>query len=297
MACAKSRGRLRSRSADDGVVQSELAGDRDAATVASMIWQKIQSLFAGTARMEELFREEWTTLLVANVPLYSRLPDDLKYRLHERIGRFIAATRFEGCNGLELTEGMILTVAAQACLLVLHREGKPYPDLTTVYLYPTTFSSVLRQQDASGVVTEGEVHRLGESWGTGTVVLAWDSVAQGARNTEDAQNVTFHEFAHQLDHENGDTDGAPTLSSREAYRSWARVFGANYAEIRERVEAGKPGLMDPYGATQPAEFFAVATETFFEKPRQLCRKYPDLYEELKGFYGVDPQEWLGQSQE
>lgn len=257
-----------------------------------MIWQTIRSLFAGTERVEELFREEWTDLLVANVPLYSRLPEDLRSRLHERIARFIEDTRFEGCNGLELTEGMILTVAAQACLLVLHREGKPYPDLNTVYLYPTTFSSVLKQQDASGVVTEGEVHRLGESWGTGTVVLAWDSVKQGARNTDDAQNVTFHEFAHQLDHEDGDTDGAPALASREAYRSWARVFTANYAEIRERVEAGKPSLMDPYGATQPAEFFAVATETFFEKPRQLSRKYPDLYEELKGFYGVDPQEWI-----
>jgi len=257
-----------------------------------MIWQKLTSLFAESERPEELFKEEWIGLLVANVPLYLRLPEDLKLRLHERIARFIASTRFEGCNGLELTEGMILTVAAQACLLVLYREGKPYPDLTTVYLYPTTFSSVLKQRDAIGVVTEGEAHRLGESWGTGTVVLAWDSVAQGARNTEDARNVTLHEFAHQLDHEDGATDGAPALPNREAYRSWARVFGANYAEIRERIEAGKPGLLDPYGATEPAEFFAVATETFFEKPRQLCDKYPDLYEELKGFYGVDPQEWF-----
>ena len=260
--------------------------------IPPMIWQKIRSLFAETERVEELFKEEWRDLLVANVPLYSRLPEDLKSRLHERIARFIASTRFEGCNELELTEGMILTVAAQACLLVLNREGDPYPDLATVYLYPTTFSSVLKQQDASGVVTEGVVHRLGESWGTGTVVLAWDSVAHGARNTDDARNVTFHEFAHQLDHEDGDTDGAPTLSSREAYRSWARVFSANYAEVRERVEAGKSCLLDPYGATEPAEFFAVATETFFEKPRQLSRKYPDLYEELKGFYGVDPQEWI-----
>jgi Mlc titration factor MtfA (ptsG expression regulator) len=262
-----------------------------AATLRQMIWQKIQSLFAESERVEEVFKQEWTELLTENVPLYSRLPEELKSRLHERIGRFISSTRFEGCNGLELTEGMILTVAAQACLLVLNRDGKPYPELTTVYLYPTTFSSVQKQRDEIGVITEGEVHRLGESWSTGTVVLAWDSVEQGARNTDDARNVTFHEFAHQLDHEDGDTDGAPALPSREAYRSWARVFSANYAELRERVEAGRPSLMDPYGATQPAEFFAVATETFFEKPRQLHQKYPELYQELKGFYGLDPQEW------
>ena len=264
----------------------------DDAMVAPMIWQKIRSLFAETERMEEVFSEEWREELVANVPLYSLLPADLKAKLHERIGRFIATTRFEGCNGLELTEGMILTVAAQACLLVLNREGDPYPELNTVYLYPTTFSSVQKRQDEMGVVTEGEVHRLGESWHTGTVILAWDSVEQGARNTGDAHNVTFHEFAHQLDHEDGGTDGAPALPSRAAYRSWATVFSASYAEVRELVEAGKPTLIDPYGATQPAEFFAVATETFFEKPRQLHKRYPDLYAELKGFYGVDPQEWL-----
>jgi MtfA peptidase len=260
--------------------------------LTKMIWEKITALLAGEGQQEVRFKEEWAELLIAGFPLYARLPEDLRLRLNERIGRFIAATRFEACNGLELTERMVLTVAAQACLLVLHREGKPYPDLTTVYLYPSTFSSVLKQQDAIGVVTEGKAHRLGESWGTGTVVLAWDSVQQGARNMADARNVTYHEFAHQLDHEDGATDGAPSLPSREAYRSWARVFGANYAEIKERIEAGKPSLLDPYGATEPAEFFAVATETFFEKPRQLCARYPDLYEELKGFYGVDPQEWF-----
>ena len=243
--------------------------------------------------MEAVFKEEWRDLLVANVPLYLRLPDDLKLRLHERIARFISSTRFEGCNGLELTERMILTVAAQAAMLVLFRDGDPYPDLTTVYLYPTTFSSVQKSRDAMGLVTEGEVHRLGESWETGTVVLAWDSVEQGARNIHDARNVTFHEFAHQLDHEDGSTDGAPSLPSREAYRSWARVFRANYSEFLEEIAAGKRTLIDEYGATNPAEFFAVATETFFEKPRQLCAKRPDLYAELKEFYGVDPKAWLG----
>jgi len=257
-----------------------------------MIWQKIRSLFLEAEEVEAIFKDEWKDLLVVNVPLYSRLPGDLKRRLHERIARFIESTRFEGCNGLELNDGMVLTVAAQASMLVLYREGEPYPDLRTVYLYPTTFSSVQKQRDAYGIVTEGEVHRLGESWETGTVILAWDSVEQGARNIHDARNVTFHEFAHQLDHEDGATDGAPGLPSREAYRSWARVFRDNYAEYLKKVAAGKRTLIDEYGATNPAEFFAVATETFFEKPRQLFRKRPDLYGELKAFYGVDPQEWF-----
>lgn len=260
--------------------------------VGPIIWQKIRSLFVATERVEDLFKEEWTEMLVANVPLYSRLPEDLRSRLHERIARFIASTRFEGCNELELTEEMILTVAAQACLLVLNRDGDPYPELKTVYLYPTTFSSVHTRQDAMGIVTEGVVHRLGESWSSGTVVLAWDSVTHGARNMDDARNVTFHEFAHQLDHEDGDTDGAPALPCHESYRSWARVFGESYAELQELLEAGKRCVLDAYGATEPAEFFAVATETFFEKPRQLHRKYPELYHELAGFYQMDPREWL-----
>jgi MtfA peptidase len=264
----------------------------DPIKMASMIWQKIQSLFTKKEPEEDLFKEEWTELLTANVPLYSKLPEELKLRLHDRIAAFVASTRFEGCNGLELDEEMVLTVAAQACMLVLNREGDPYPGLTTVYLYPTTFSSVQKRQDASGVVTEGVVHRLGESWSTGTVVLAWDSVAHGARNVYDARNVSFHEFAHQLDQETGDTDGAPVLPNRDAYRCWSRVFRENYAEFLEQVAAGRKTLLDHYGATNPAEYFAVATETFFEKPRQLARKQPELYQELMGFYGVDPQEWF-----
>jgi len=258
-----------------------------------MIWQKLRSLFLGVEEVEAVFKNEWKDLLVANVPLYSRLPNDLKQRLHERIARFIESTRFEGCNGLELSEAMILTVAAQASMLVLHRDGEPYPELRTVYLYPTTFSSVQKRQDQYGIVTEGEVHRLGESWEMGTVILAWDSVKQGVRNIHDAHNVAFHEFAHQLDHEDGGTDGAPALPGREAYRSWAGVFRENYADYLEEVAAGKRTLIDEYGATNPAEFFAVATETFFEKPRQLFKKRPDLYDELKKFYVVDPREWFG----
>lgn len=274
------------------IPDSTLAVDRKPASVAPMIWQKLKSLFEGEAAVEEIFRDEWIEMLERNVPLYQRLPDELKLRLYERIAHFVATIRFEGCNGLELTEDMILTVAAQACLLVIHREGKPYPGLKVVYLYPSTFSSVQTRVDSIGVVTEERIHRLGESWKTGTIVLSWDSVAQGALNISDADNVTFHEFAHQLDHEDGATDGAPGLPGRAAYRSWARVFTENYVDFLELTERGKKTVLDSYGATNPAEFFAVATETFFEKPRQLSEKRPELYHELMEYYGLDPREWF-----
>jgi MtfA peptidase len=257
-----------------------------------MVWNAIKGLFSGADRHGAVFREEWVELLERDVPVYRLLPEELRVSLHGRIARFIESTRFEGCNGLELTEAMILTVAAQACMLVLNREGEPYPELRTVYLYPTTFSSIRQTRDALGIVTESRVSRLGESWETGTVILAWDSVERGARNIRDARNVAFHEFAHQLDHEDGQTDAAPPLPSRDAYRSWAEVFSENYADFHKLLDAGKRTLIDPYGSTNPAEFFAVATETFFEKPGQLKRRRPELYAELSRFYGLDPAEWM-----
>lgn len=257
-----------------------------------MLWQTLKALIGIQPAVDPKFHDEWIPMLEERVPLYNRLPEDLRVLLHKRIAHFIATVRFEGCGDLELTEEMIVTVAAQACLLVVHREGEPYPKLKVVYLYPSTFSSVQTRVSASGFVTEGEVHRLGESWDRGTVVLAWDSVAQGARSIGDAGNVTLHEFAHQLDHEDGPTDGAPALPSIAAYRSWARVFRENYADFLHLTEEGEKTVLDSYGATNPAEFFAVATETFFEKPRQLHRNRPELYEALRRYYGLDPREWF-----
>lgn len=257
-----------------------------------MIWEKLKALLGIETKEPVVFHEEWISLLQQNVPLYAHLPEELRLRLHERIAQFISTIRFEGCGGLELTEAMILTVAAQACLLVVQRTGRPYPKLSAVYLYPTTFSSVSQRRDAHGIVSEGEVHRLGESSHWGTVVLAWDSVTHGARYIHDGDNVTFHEFAHQLDHEDGPTDGAPALSSGAAYRTWCHVFHDNYADFLQRTEDGTEKVLDAYGATNPAEFFAVATETFFEKPHKLYDERPEMYAELARYYRLDPREWM-----
>lgn len=137
-----------------------------------MLWQKLKMLLGIQPAEAPKFHDEWIPMLEERVPLYNRLPGDLRILLHKRIAHFIATVRFEACGGLELTEDMIVAVAAQACLLVLHREGEPYPKLKVVYLYPSTFSSVQARMGPGGMVTEAEVHRLGESWDTGTVVLS-----------------------------------------------------------------------------------------------------------------------------
>ena len=259
-----------------------------------MIWETLKALFSTGKAAPDVFKPEWIALLETHVPLYRRLPQQMRLLLHDRMAQFISRVRFQGCGGLELTEEMIISVSSQACLLTLHRHDPPYPKLQAVYLYPSTFSSVQKRVDALGIVTEGVVHRLGESWGSGTVILAWDAVTHGARDFDDGQNVTFHEFAHQLDHEDGPTDGAPSLPGRAAYQTWARVFRENYSDFLNQLEAGDETEIDSYGATNPAEFFAVATETFLEKPHRLYQRRPALYQELKTYFGLDPREWLAE---
>ncbi len=255
------------------------------------IWENLKALFLGPNPIEAVFKGEWIRYLKQSLPLYSKLPDELKLRLHKKIGQFIATTYFEGCNDLELTDEMILTVAGQACMLVLNHKGSPYPKLNSVLLYPTTFSSSIQDIGPDGTIIERTVHRLGESWGSGTVILAWDSVRHGARNIYDGHNVTFHEFAHQLDSLNGPTDGVPPLYSQEAFVTWCRVLNDGYQQLVDKAERSKKAVLDHYGATNPAEYFAVATEAFFEKPRQLNKKRSELYAALKDYYQLDPLKW------
>lgn len=238
------------------------------------------------------FKSEWMEHLRENLPLYQRLPQGLQDSLHQKIVQFITTTRFEGCDGIELTTPIILTVAGQACLLVLKHDGLPYPELHTVLLYPHAFSSTIETLASDGTFIETTVYCEGESWENGTVRLAWDSVIDGARNISDGHNVTFHEFAHQLDALDGDIDGVPILPSEEAFHTWAGVLGQHCADFIDRVSHGLKTVLDPYAATNPGEYFAVATETFFEKPKQLKKKHPALYAELQTFYQLDPASWL-----
>lgn len=230
---------------------------------------------------------EQRAILERNVPYLKRLPEADREELEGLVQIFLAEKEFEGCGGLELTPEIRLTIAAQACILLLHRDTDIYPDLDVILVYPSAYK-VPAGHAEGGIVLEGDLTRLGESWTRGIVVLAWDHVKSGAAQPADGQNVVLHEFAHQLDGEDGAMDGTPDLGTRARYTSWAHVLGDEFAELSERIHAGRSSDIDPYGATNPAEFFAVVTEMFFEKPRALQRRHPDLYEELASFYQQDP---------
>ena len=135
----------------------------------------------------------------------------------------------------------------------------------------------------------------GESWTLGQVVLSWQDVVEGAAAPDDGRNVVIHEFAHQLDQEKGYANGAPYLGGRERYLRWSRVLGEEYARLQARgygsAEGAEPPLLSAYGATDPAEFFAVATEAFFERPQALLQAAPQLYEALSRLYRLDPRAW------
>jgi Mlc titration factor MtfA (ptsG expression regulator) len=238
------------------------------------------------------FPAEWENIIERNVALYRHLPDALREQLHTDIKIFIAEKHFEGLGGLEITDEIKVTIAAEASLLLLNRKNSDYPGLSSILVYPSAYVAKQNTPLGGGVYLEGQSVRLGESWQHGSVVLAWDNVKQGAMNPQDGHNVVLHEFAHQLDQEEGASDGTPLLEKRSSYATWARIMSKEYEQLRSNIEHHKKSVMDSYGATNPAEFFAVATETFFEKPRQLQKKAPELYDELKDFYKVDPIEWL-----
>ncbi|NJD55515.1 MAG: zinc-dependent peptidase [Nitrospirae bacterium] len=237
------------------------------------------------------FPPEWDTILEKKVAFYRRLPDNLREQLRRDIRIFLDEKRFEGLGGLEMTDEIRVTIAAGACLLLLNRENRNYPGLISILVYPGAYVAEETAHIGGGVYVEGPVVRLGESWKHGSVVLAWDNVKQGALNPGDGHNVVLHEFAHQLDQEDGLADGAPVLGEQSGYAVWAEIMNEEYERLREISEHNGESVMDEYGATDPAEFFAVATETFFEKPLQLKKKSPYLYAELKEFYKVDPAEW------
>ena len=233
----------------------------------------------------------WLALLESRVPLYRRLPVELKNQLRGLIRIFIEEKIFEGCGGLFVTDEMKVVIAAQACVLLLNRKTEIYPKLDVILVYPSAFVAKAVSDHGWGSFVEQEQVRLGESWHQGIVVLSWDDIQHNASDIKLGHNVVLHEFAHQLDQEDGSSNGAPYMEKGSHYVSWARHLGEVYKELREAVILNQPTFLDAYGATNPAEFFAVLTETFFEKPRGLKKNYPKLYEELKNYYKLDPVYW------
>jgi hypothetical protein len=230
----------------------------------------------------------WRTIVASRVPLTRRLTSSQRDRLHVKMQHLIRGCRWEGCGGLRLTEDMQVVIAAHACLLVLEQPGEPYPSLRYVLVYPGTFQPRRFSWTPSADAGNPEDPTLGESWKHGVVILSWDSADEGARDPADGRNVVLHEFAHQLDGSNGPFDGVPRIPNATALASWAVMLEAQYEHLVGEAEAGTEGVLDHYGATDRAEFFAVATEAFFERPVELQSERPELYEALRQYYGQDP---------
>lgn len=236
------------------------------------------------------FPEQWQAIVARALPPYSSLSEPEQDRLQQLIQLFIAKKRFYGCADLVVTDEIRVTVAAQACLLLLNKGWSVYPKLYSILVYPSAFKVSRQQHRADGTVALAENHLLGESWSNGKVILSWDDVTAGVSDFTDGHNVVLHEFAHQLDGASGSTNGAPPLR-HNSYKSWASIFAENFKDLQLLSMQQKSTTMDKYGSTNPAEFFAVATETFFEKPEQLFLHRPELYEELSRYYQIDPRAW------
>ena len=234
------------------------------------------------------FPDEWLAIIEKNVPFYGLLPEADRQELQGHIQIFIAEKRFEGCGGLQITDEIKVTIAAQACILLLHRQTDYYPGLPSVIVYPRSYVAHDVQDFIGGIPVEGPDIRLGESWPRGSVVLSWDDVRRGAAHIHDGHNVVFHEFAHQLDSSGAKGDSTPVLQDYSSFMAWARVLQRDYEKLRRDISRDRPTLLDEYGAEDPAEFFAVATEYFFEKAVELEQLHPRLYEQLKRFYQQDP---------
>ncbi len=238
---------------------------------------------------------EWVEIVERNFPLYHQLPGPERRRLMEHVRVFLAEKRFEGCGGLEVTDEVRVTIAAQACLLLLGQEPHYYPRLRSILVYPDAMLPRYVRAKVQGDIEEQPRPILGQSWNHGTVILSWRCTLDEAQIHDDGRNVVLHELAHQLDQEDGRGDGTPYLRSHDAFLAWTQVMADHHAAHAAAVERGLKTVLDPYGAENPAEFFAVATECFFEQPRRLRRRHPELYEVLRGYYGQDPAAWRPRS--
>lgn len=258
-------------------------------------WLLAQPLLAARQRRrlrQQPFPAAWRAIIDRRVPLVRSLPDGLRRQLEGHVQVFLAEKSFIGCAGLVVDDEVRLTIAAQACLLLLERDAGCFPNLRQVLVYPGAFLVERLRAEPSGVLQEQRHALSGESWTQGQVVLSWEDVLEGAAIPDDGRNVVIHEFAHQLDQQKGHANGAPWLGRRERYRRWSQVMLAEYARLQAQAARGEASLISPYGATSPAEFFAVVSEVFFEQPHALAAQQAALYEELRVLYRVDPRDWL-----
>ncbi|MCH1931567.1 zinc-dependent peptidase [Shewanella sp. A25] len=241
--------------------------------------------------MAKPFPKSWRNILKRRLPYFQTLPWDLQLQLKRHIHVFLDEKSFIGCDNLQINDEIRVTIAAQACLLLLNRKTDFYPNLRQILVYPDAFFVAREQRDGAGLVSQERKLLAGESWEQGQVLLSWKNTLEGAANPHGGNNVVIHEFAHQLDQEDGIANGAPILAHSQDYLAWSQAFSQAYQELISAIAQGETSIFDPYGATNPAEFFAVVTETFFAQPNALHLQYPSLYKELTHFYQLDPINW------
>ncbi|QSX39761.1 M90 family metallopeptidase [Shewanella cyperi] len=265
-----------------------LAGAIAIGWIVSGRWRSSRRRAAVAARP---FPKAWRATLKRRLPLYQTLPPHLQLQLKRHIQVFLSEKQFIGCGGLEITDEIRVAIAAQACLLLLNRKTDFYPGLRQILVYPDAFYVDREHRDDIGLVSEQRHLLAGESWQQGQVLLSWQTLLNDADAPGSGHNLVIHEFAHQLDQEDGIADGAPLLSSITDYPSWSAVLSEEYAALRRCAAEGLPSLFDYYGASNPAEFFAVVSEVFFTRAAEFKLLHPALYHELERFYQLDPASW------
>jgi len=228
------------------------------------------------------FPAAWRDVLRADVPFYTRLAPAVVPRFEERLKIFALTKAFIGAHGFTVDDRVRVVIAASAARLALYLQNEHYARLTEIIVPPTNYKHATGPGAQDGAVVFGEAHRHG------TVVLSWEAVIAGMKNPEDGHDTALHEFAHVLDVSDGQFDGTPVLEERAAYAPWARVMSGSFLGLRGKKAKRKKHVLREYGATNEAEFFAVAAEAFFEKPRQLRDKHPELYALLADYFNCDP---------
>lgn len=237
------------------------------------------------------FPEQWRGILHTRVPVWPRLPEKQKENLEKLITLFLDDKIFEGCGGLRVTEEHRIVIAAYACLLLLGEEGGIYPDLKVILLYPDDYIAPVHDEGEGGIVTEGSESRKGESWNLGNIVLSWADIERNLYRQPDGNNLILHEFAHPFDDRYGLTSGIGEDGTVHTPNEWNNTLAHAYLSLQRSVARGRTTVLDPYGAEQPAELFAVAVEAFVERPQRLKREAPALYNMLQAFFQIDPAGW------
>jgi Mlc titration factor MtfA (ptsG expression regulator) len=238
------------------------------------------------------FPPDWFHYL-DNVAHYGLLSSAEKTQLRSDLRIFIAEKKWEGCAGLQVTDEMRVTIAAQACILTLGIGVDQYRHVRTILIYPDEYQAPVQEPIAGGGVLEGTAERLGEAHYRGPVVLSWVEAQEDAHAGDD-RNLILHEFAHQLDMLDGEVNGTPPLPDRAQYLRWQHVMSQEYRRLVLASERGGATLLDDYGATSEGEFFAVATECFFGRPVETRQRHRQMYELLREYYRQDPAERLRQ---